>query len=107
MRSQPMSNQEYDGFTKSSKGFLVQGSIAEYRRLDGFKSIALRVPGGIIFGFHDFKLWVGGCSCGNLPVGTRVTIDIPPGVTPPFNRFVEYPMKFQYESDDGVEWIDD
>ena len=107
MRSQPMSNQEYDQLTKDSKGFSVQGSVAEFKDKNGFRQKALRVANGMLFCFSHLRLCAGDHYYSCLPVGTRVTIDICPGITPPFNRFAEHPIKFQVESDDGVEWIDD
>ncbi len=107
MRQDSMSNQEYDKLIKDSKGFSVQGSIVEYKDENGRNKRALRVPNGMLSGFADLKLWIGGHKCSSLPVGTRITIDIPPGVTTPYNYFVEHPMEFQVESDDDVEWIND
>ncbi len=109
MRKSSISQEEYDAITKSSCGCKFEGVIERYWKYHHgryYPTISLRVNnGGQINSFQHLELLIGKHACAGLPAGTKVTIDIPPGVTPPCNFFNDKPMEFQAESEPL--WIND
>ena len=105
MRSHPMSNQEYDALKAVSPGYRFEGIIQKgTNSITGAKETVLKTKDGMISAFNKLLLSVGGNGCAQLPVGTKVTIDIPAGVTSPFNYFADEIMKFQVQPDGHIEY---
>ena len=109
-RNNPMTQDEYDAVKAASPAQSFSGTIEAYW-CPGFhapthyheRRKALRLDGGGMLEF-DLKLRVGDASCAPLQEGTKVSIEVPVGTTPPLNCFCEHPMSFRALPDDDVLW---
>lgn len=105
MRSYPMSNQEYDALQKSSPSYRFEGVVRTgVDSTLGIKRTVLKTKDGIISDFDRLELSIDGNHYSSLPVGTKVTIEIPEGITPPFNYYFDKAMKFVVEPDGCIEY---
>ena len=110
MRENTVTDEEYEEIKKNSPGRIIEGTIEEYWQpmycSPTHYSIVKRAlktkEGWCPF---DVSLPVGPASGAHLPVGTKIKIEISPGITPPFNRFCEESIKFVLYKDKGVLWL--
>lgn len=107
MRSYPMSNQEYDALRISSPSCRFEGVVRTgVDSILGIKTIVLKTKDGMISYFDRLELNIDGNHYSSLPVGTKVTIEIPEGITPPFNYYFDKAMKFVVEPDGHMKYDD-